>query len=584
MALSHPRFSLPFLLFLSPPYFCGRIWAQIGTWLFLLLACSAYGEPSCPQWPVGRARAEISQLHDKVVQWDKAFYLEHKSLVDDAVYDKARATLALWNLCFPQLARAAAKPNVNGVQTVAHPVVHTGLRKLHSAAAVADWLKGRSDVWIQPKVDGVAVTLVYRHGKLARLISRGDGTRGQDWTAHARRMPAILGEIPDQRAELMLQGEVYWRFDAHIQADGSDNGRGLASGAMASKALTAEQAQSLGIFVWEWPRGPATLAARIDSLKALGYDTSPFAHPVASMEDVKHWRETWYRTPQPFATDGIVLKQSRRPDAARWHPRPPDWAVAWKYPAQTALAQVVDVQFPVGRTGKIVPVVEIAPTELDDREIRRVSSGSFAQWREWDIRPGDQLRIALAGQTVPKIVDVILQASQRAPLQVPDPDNYTPLTCWHPTTQCEDQFLARAEWLGKKLGFHGMGEGSWQALEDAKLLPDLLAWLDLPDAALTQITSIGLSRAQTLKRNFREARTRSFREWMVALGMPAANRLDVGFWRGEDFASLSARTLDDWQQLPGIGVGRAKAIVAFLQYPDVQQLRNKLAAQGIAGF
>jgi len=554
--------------------------------LALLPAIALSKAPKCPDWQAGRAHTEIQHLHDKIARWDKAYYVEHRSLVDDAVYDRARATLARWNGCFPELAMAANKPQPASDATVAHPVVHTGLQKLHTADAVANWLAAhrRSELWIQPKVDGVAVTLVYRHGKLERMISRGDGTRGQDWTRHAQQMPAIHQRIADRRAELVLQGEVYWRFGRHIQADGSANGRGRASGAMASDTLTAQQAESLGIFIWEWPRGPAALPERVRALQQLGYDTSGYTHRVTALADVRQWRNTWYRAALPFATDGIVLKQSRRPAAGTWLAQPPAWAVAWKYPAQTALAQVVKVEFPIGRTGKIVPVVEIAPTELDDREIRRISSGSFDQWRNWDIRPGDQLRIALAGQTIPQIVDVILPASQRQPLQTPNPDNYTPLTCWHPTTGCREQFLARAQWLGEQLGFRGIGEKCWQALMEADLLPDLVAWLNLPTESLTRLPGIGSKRAQNLQHNFRTAREHSFHDWMAALGMPAASRLPAEFWYGEDYSSLSARTAEDWQQLPGVGPGRARSIIAFLQNADVQALRKQLAAYDVSGF
>ncbi|WP_346839550.1 NAD-dependent DNA ligase LigB [Microbulbifer sp. SAOS-129_SWC] len=540
----------------------------------------------CPDWQADRAQTEIQHLHDKITQWDNAYYVQHQALVDDAVYDRARATLAQWNGCFPALAMAASKPQSVGGGTVAHPVVHTGLHKLHTADAVADWLAAHrhGELWIQPKVDGVAVTLVYHSGRLVRMISRGDGSRGQDWTRHALLIPAIRNRIPDDRAELVLQGEVYWRFDRHIQADGSANGRGRASGAMASNTLTSRQAESLGIFIWEWPRGPATLPARVRGLRQLGYDTGVYTHRVTLLADVRQWRNSWYHAALPFATDGIVLKQSRRPAAATWLPQPPGWATAWKYPAQTALARVVNVEFPVGRTGKIVPVVEIAPTELDDREIRRVSSGSFEQWHNMDIRPGDQLRIALAGQTIPQIVDVMLPASLRQPLQIPDPHDYTPLTCWHPAKGCRAQFLARTEWLGEQLGFRGIGEKRWQALVDADLLPDLVAWLDIPIETLTALPGIGATRAQNLQRNFRAARARDFRDWMTALGMPAASRLNTEFWHGEDFASLSARKLDEWQQLPGIGPGRAQEIMAFLEHPEINALQNRLAAHGIAGF
>ncbi|MFC6635239.1 NAD-dependent DNA ligase LigB [Microbulbifer taiwanensis] len=553
----------------------------------LLLFCCSFAvaqSADCPAWSGAQARAEIAQLQQKIIQWDRAYYLQHRSLVEDSVYDSAREKLARWNHCFPRHAREVARSHPSAGHTLAHPVPQTGLHKLKGDGAVAEWLAGRRDIWIQPKVDGVAVTLVYRDGGLAQMISRGDGVRGQDWTHHARNIPAILAEIPDRRPQLVLQGEIYWRFDGHVQRNGSSNGRGLASGAMASRQLSAEQARSLAVFIWDWPQGPETMEERLRALTAMGYNTAIFTRRIETVQEVRRWREHWYGEPQPFATDGIVLRQGERPVVERRPPQPPGWAAAWKHPAETALAEVVGVDFPVGRTGKIVPVVEIRPLSLDGRRIRRLSSGSFAQWEAWDIRPGDQLQVTLAGQTIPKILDVTLPATARAALDIPDPDAYHHLSCWRPTENCEAQFLARAQWLGEKLGFRAMGEARWRSLLEAGQLPDLVAWAALSQRDLTDIPGIGELRAEKLLGNFRQARGRSFRAWMLALGMPAATRLPGDFWRDESFASLSERSVADWRQLPNIGPQRAADIARFMRHPEVLALGEKLAALDIQGF
>ena len=544
---------------------------------------SALG-PDCPNWSPPRAEQEITRLSEKIQQWDNAYYREHRSWVADAVYDKARTTLTHWNLCFPDQAQTPKFPGRQSNRIISHPIPQTGLRKLRNPGAVTQWLNDHEDIWLQPKIDGVAVTLVYRKGKLHRMISRGDGQRGQDWTRHARRIPAINKMIPDKREELVLQGEIYWRLQNHIQAEGGDNARGRASGAMASNTLTAEQAQSLALFVWDWPNGPNTLPERLRALKTLGYDTTAYTHRISTLKEARRWRQHFYRQPQPFATDGIVLKQSSRPAAEKWQPEPPAWAAAWKHPAATALATVVDVEFPVGRTGKIVPVVEIEPTLLDDRQIRRVSSGSFERWRELDIRPGDQLRVALAGQTIPKILDVVLPSTERVTLPVPDPDNYSPLSCWRPSAGCEAQFLQRAEWLGDQLRIRGMGEARWRSLLDAGLLPHLVAWASLSHQQLLSVPGIGERRAEKLLANFQRAQAREFRSWMIALGVPSANHLPEEFWQEATFASIAGQGEKDWQQLPGIGPKRARDLVDFFRHEELLALRNELQILGVEGF
>lgn len=145
---------------------------------------------SCPTWNAARAQQEIISLQLQLQHWDDAYHRRGLALVDDEIYDQSRARLHDWQRCFPSTL-AAPEPLAGAGGPVPHPVMQTGLVKLADEQAVADWIARREDLWIQPKVDGVAVTLVYRDGLLQQAISRGDGRSGQDWTANARRLPAI---------------------------------------------------------------------------------------------------------------------------------------------------------------------------------------------------------------------------------------------------------------------------------------------------------------------------------------------------------------------------------------------------------
>jgi DNA ligase (NAD+) len=112
-------------------------------------------------------------------------------------------------------------------------------------------LRDRVDVWAQPKIDGVAVTLIYRNGQLAQAISRGDGVKGLDWTVAARQIPAIPNQL-SQSLNLLVQGEIYWRLNKHVQArDGSLNARATVAGLMGRKMLNDAQAAGIGVFVWD---------------------------------------------------------------------------------------------------------------------------------------------------------------------------------------------------------------------------------------------------------------------------------------------------------------------------------------------
>jgi DNA ligase (NAD+) len=536
---------------------------------------------TCPTWNDARAQQEITSLQQQLQHWDEAYHRRGVALVDDEIYDQSRAQLHDWQRCFPSTV-TAQDPLAGAGGPVRHPVMQTGLAKLADEQAVADWIARREDLWIQPKVDGVAITLVYRDGLLLQAISRGDGHRGQDWTAHARQLPAVPSRLAEQ-GEVILQGELYWRLEQHVQAThGSTGARSRVAGAMASNRLDTDTATQIGLFVWDWPNGPEAMSLRLQRLAAMGFsDSQRFSLPLADLAQARHWREQWYRQPLPFATDGVVLRQGARPPAERWQAEP-HWAAAWKYPLRTAVSEVRTVDFRIGRTGRITPLLRLAPVRLDDRQIRTLSLGSLERWRTLDVRPGDQVAIALAGHTIPQLHSVVWRSAARPALIVPDPGLYHAGSCWRPTAGCEQQFIARLVWLSGKQGLHlpGTGAGSWQALLNAGLLPDLLAWLELDAAALQQAPGIGKTRADRLAASFALARQRPLGQWLKALGIPAS----ISLAPETDWDVLAARSLEQWLSEPGIGPTRADRLHNFFRTADLQPLRHRLRAAGVSGF
>ncbi|WP_460354515.1 MULTISPECIES: NAD-dependent DNA ligase LigB [unclassified Pseudomonas] len=536
---------------------------------------------ACPDWPFGKAQVEISALQQQIDQWDDAYHREGRSLIADELYDQSRLRLIEWRQCFQQ--PAAPEPLRSASGSVAHPIAHTGLDKLHQAAAVQAWLKDRQDVWVQPKVDGVAVTLIYRRGMLQQAISRGDGISGQDWTASAQKIAAIPQQLT-QPLDLLVQGELYWRLNQHAQASaGSVNARATVAGLMSRKTLSAEQASGIGLFVWDWPQGPADLPERMSTLETLGFaTTAPFSQVIANLADAQKWREHWYRSPLPFATDGIVLRQSQRPPAERWQASAPYWAIAWKYPFARALAEVRKVNFKVGRSGRITPVLELSPVMLDDREIRRVSAGSLKRWQTLDIRPGDQVAISLAGLTIPRLDSVVLRTTERAALDIPDTRDFHALSCWQPTPGCESQFIARLTWLSGKQGLalQNVGRGTWEKLLETGRLNNLLDWLTLDEPELANIAGFGERSSARLINSFHSARQRPFPQWLKALGLPPTGQAQLA----DSWQALAQRDTEQWQAEAGIGPGRAAQLSAFFRDPQVLALSDTLRAAGIDGF
>ena len=542
------------------------------------LSSPALAEP-CPAPP---SAATIPPLVERLAEWDEAYYRRGESLVSDDVYDQARASFENWRRCYPERVPALPMPGQPGGDAE-HPSPQTGLAKLPDRPAVARWLSRRHDVWIQPKVDGVAVTLVYERGELVRAISRGDGVRGQDWTRRVQRLPGVPKRLPEAQ-EAVLQGELYRRFDGHVQAvEGDAGARARVAGLMARQTLDATAAAEIGLFIWDWPDGPEEMAQRLATLARLGFpDTAARSLPVADIAEVARYREALFREPQPFATDGVVLRQASRPPGKSWRAEPPDWAVAWKHPAREALAEVRGVVFRIGRSGRVTPVLQLYPVALEGRTIRRVSLGSLARWQAHDIRPGDHVVIALAGLTIPQLQGVAWQAEQREPLSLPDPDDYHALSCLRLVDGCDMQFLARLAWLSgpEGLALSGLGPGTWQTLAEAGLVVGLLDWLELDAAALEAAHGIGTVRAANLEAAFTAARARPFPRWLQALGAPPGVELGLP----ASWAALAARSVDEWAREPGVGPARAQALHAYFTDHEVNRLAARLANLGVEGF
>nr|WP_297461896.1 NAD-dependent DNA ligase LigB [uncultured Halomonas sp.] len=543
----------------------------------------------CPQWREAQARHALARLQARIIEWDDAYYRHGRRLVDDGVYDAAKRRAAHWRTCFDLDAVSPSPTAVTGPdQTVAHPVPQTGLTKADGRQAMADWLRRHAEhaLWIQPKVDGVAVTLVYRHGELTAAISRGDGVRGQNWLAKARHIAAIPPRLAHAPPRVVLQGELYFRRSGHVQAqDGTAGARAAVVGLMARETLTKDAADSIGLFVWDWPDGPATMPPRLERLAGWGFtDSRDYTLPTESLASVTDQRQAWYRNALPFATDGVVVRQGRRPAAQTWQAEPPDWAIAWKHPAQRSLALVNAVEFSIGRTGRITPVAQLAPIELNDRTVSRVSLGSLAHWRELDVRPGDQVLIHLAGMIIPQIDEVVLAATPRPELHVPSAGDYHPLSCLTLGNGCRQQFLARLAWLSSDQGLDmpGIGEGSWRTLVEGGLVDDLLDWMTLDVATLEALPGVGQRRARQWHAAFQAGLRQSPLAWLNALGLPpvpSAALRDAG--EPIDLARLRKLTRRDWQRQPGIGAIRAAQLVRFFHHPSMAAILDRLADERI---
>ncbi|EPW6174543.1 NAD-dependent DNA ligase LigB [Escherichia coli] len=557
-----------------------KVWMAI---LISILCWQSSAWAVCPAWSPARAQEEISRLQQQIKQWDDDYWKEGKSEVEDGVYDQLSARLTQWQRCFGNETRDVMMPPLNGA--VMHPVAHTGVRKMADKNALSLWMRERSDLWVQPKVDGVAVTLVYRDGKLNKAISRGNGLKGEDWTQKVRLISAVPQTVSGPLANSTLQGEIFLQRKGHIQQQmGGINARAKVAGLMMRQG-NSDTLNSLAVFVWAWPDGPHLMTDRLKDLATAGFTlTQTYTRAVKNADEVAHVRNEWWKAKLPFVTDGVVVRAAKEPESRHWLPGQAEWLVAWKYQPVAQVAKVKAIQFAVGKSGKISVVASLAPVMLDDKKIQRVNIGSVRRWQEWDIAPGDQILVSLAGQGIPRIDDVVWRGAERTKPTPPE-NRFNSLTCYFASDVCQEQFISRLVWLGSKqvLGLDGIGEAGWRALHQTHRFEHIFSWLLLTPEQLQNTPGIAKSKSAQLWHQFNLARQQPFTRWVMAMGIPltraALNASDERSW-----SQLLFSTEQFWQQLPGTGSGRARQVIEWKENAQIKKLGSWLAAQQITGF
>ena len=557
-----------------------KVWMAI---LISILCWQSSVWAVCPAWSPARAQEEISRLQQQIKQWDDDYWKEGKSEVEDGVYDQLSARLTQWQRCFGSEPRDVMMPPLNGA--VMHPVAHTGVRKMVDKNALSLWMRERSDLWVQPKVDGVAVTLVYRDGKLNKAISRGNGLKGEDWTQKVSLISAVPQTVSGPLANSTLQGEIFLQREGHIQQQmGGINARAKVAGLM-MRQDDSDTLNSLGVFVWAWPDGPQLMTDRLKELATAGFTlTQRYTRAVKNADEVARVRNEWWKAKLPFVTDGVVLRGAKEPESRHWLPGQAEWLVAWKYQPVAQVAEVKAIQFAVGKSGKISVVASLAPVMLDDKKVQRVNIGSVRRWQEWDIAPGDQILVSLAGQGIPRIDDVVWRGAERTKPTPPE-NRFNSLTCYFASDVCQEQFISRLVWLGSKqvLGLDGIGEAGWRALHQTHRFEHIFSWLLLTPEQLQNTPGIAKSKSAQLWHQFNLARKQPFTRWVMAMGIPltraALNASDERSW-----SQLLFSTEQFWQQLPGTGSGRARQVIEWKENAQIKKLGSWLAAQQITGF
>ena len=299
------------------------------------------------------------------------------------------------------------------------------------------------------KFDGTAICLTYRHGRLLRALTRGDGTKGDDVTRNVVNIPAIPrilhGEnIPE---EFEIRGEIYMPFAAfdRLNAERAEaelepfaNPRNAASGSLKLQNPEEMRMRGLDCVLYHVLGENLPFKTHIEALEAArswGLPVSEYSLHAAGIEEAVAYIDAWdtRRKTLPFATDGIVIKVNEL-DLQRqlgFTAKSPRWATAWKFKPEQALTPLLSVDYQVGRTGAVTPVANLEPVLLSGTVVKRASLHNKDQMDLLDIHIGDYVYVEKGGEIIPKITGVELskrpEGAERPAFPVCCPDCGTPL-------------------------------------------------------------------------------------------------------------------------------------------------------------
>ncbi|WP_119395589.1 NAD-dependent DNA ligase LigA [Salinibius halmophilus] len=385
---------------------------------------------------------QVRALVERIRQLDHAYYVNNESLVPDSEYDALLNQLRQLEAQHPSLVTADSPTQrvggavAQGFTSVTHDVPMLSLDNAFDAEQLVDFDRrvceglGVAQVTYvgEPKLDGVALSLLYRDGELVRGATRGDGLTGEDVTANVRTIRNVpLKLVGDYPAVLEVRGEVvihkadFEQLNKKAELAGEKtyaNPRNTASGSLRQldSAMTAKRPLKFCAYsVAQGQDGYDCHSELMEKLKAWGLPTHDVQASCQSIDDCHAFVEEMSakREALPYDIDGLVFKvdQFAQQEELGFVSRAPRWAIAWKFPAQEKLTKLLGVDFQVGRTGALTPVARLEPVNVAGVMVSNATLHNQDEIARLGVKIGDMVSVRRAGEVIPQVVSVDL--SQR---------------------------------------------------------------------------------------------------------------------------------------------------------------------------
>jgi DNA ligase (NAD+) len=582
------------------------------------------------------SEARVAELRAQIAHHDERYYVLDEPEIPDAEYDKLMIELRALEAEYPDLITPESPTqHVSGAPSeefgeVVHKVPMLSLdnafseedvqgfdRRIHERLGV----EGDLDYWAEPKLDGLAVTVIYRHGKLSQAATRGDGARGEDVTANVRKIRSVPHALHGKTPEVLeVRGEVFMplkgfeRMNRLARESGEKvfvNPRNAAAGSLRvlDPSITAKRPLQLYFYSLGTVEGgsvPDKQSQLLKAFKGWGLPICPDAHLVHGVSGLlAYYRDMGARRKAlPYQIDGVVYKLDRRADQERlgFVSRAPRWAIAHKFPAEEALTVVRGIEFQVGRTGVLTPVARLEPVFVSGVTVSNVTLHNIGEVHRKDVRVGDTVVVRRAGDVIPEIVRVVLE---RRPSGWDDeslPKVELPTTCPvcgskvvqdedEAAARCTGGFTCRAQRQEairhfasrRAMDIEGFGDKLVEQLVEKDWIKSPADIYTLTSEQLTGLERMGEKSAANLIEAIEKSKHTTLPRLLYGLGIPqvgeaTALALAQNFGKLDKLLEADAARI---QQVPDVGPIVAALVAAFISSPQHRDVIERLQKLGV---
>ncbi len=577
-----------------------------------------------------KAEAQIENLKARIRRHDYEYYVQNAPTISDREYDRLFEELKRLEAEHPELItpdsptqRVSERP-IDEFVPVVHRMPMLSIDNTYNEGELREFdkriakaMEGEDYGYIvEPKIDGLAISLRYEKGRLVCGATRGDGRTGDDVTANIRTIRAIPlhldnNEVP---AELEVRGEVYMPKKAfeelntkRIEEGEAEfaNPRNAAAGSLKLLDARITAARKLSFFAYSLGYASEPFAKThweaLERFKILGLPVNPSTKQANTIDTVLELCQQWDKKKHTldYQIDGLVVKVNRydQQDSLGMTGRAPRWCIAYKFAAEQAETVVESIDVQVGKSGTLTPVANLKPVKLAGTTVKRASLHNFDQLQRLDVRCGDTVIIEKAGEIIPQVVDVKIKQRNlfdSEPFQIPTQcpacggplkkdDNGVYLRCIN--LNCPARLRERLEYfVGKgQMDIENLGPALIEQLVNKGLVKNFSDIYTLDLFGLSQLERMGTKSAENVMASIEASKTRPL--WRLIAGLGIRN---VGGQTSqilaEAFGSLDALMKADIESLEAIdqvGPVLAQSIIEYFNDPENIRIINALMKAGV---